>query len=352
MKKILSIIFTLLLLATLTLFRGDMPDFEYTKTVEHLFTHCLIAYPSVAFSSDNPMKDDYNKDCITTNEFKKILNSLYKNNYCIVDINSVYKEKDGTIVKNSVKVPVGKKALVLSFDDVNYDHKKMGFGMVDKIILDENGNLATCTTINGKQEISYDNEFVTILENFVKLHPDFSPFGAKGTINVTGYDGVLGYRTQSKNKKNREQEIEKAKVVIKKLKNSGWNFASHSYGHYHMKKLNDIEFLEEVNLWKTEVEPLVGKTGIYVYPYGEWEVFDNLGNISKKHQYLIDAGFKVFCGVGMKTFYDYLPNKNKNKVLFMDRKVVDGNTLRKKDTNLYPFFDPSNVYDYAVRPSV
>lgn len=294
--------FTLLLLATLTLFRGDMPDFEYTRTVEHLFTHCLIAYPSVAFSSDNPMKDDYNKDCITTNEFKKILNSLYKNNYCIVDINSVYKEKDGTIVKNSVKVPVGKKALVLSFDDVNYDHKKNGVW--------------------------------------------------KGTINVTGYDGVLGYRTQSKNKKNREQEIEKAKVVIKKLKNSGWNFASHSYGHYHMKKLNDIEFLEEVNLWKTEVEPLVGKTGIYVYPYGEWEVFDNLGNISKKHQYLIDAGFKVFCGVGMKTFYDYLPNKNKNKVLFMDRKVVDGNTLRKKDTNLYPFFDPSNVYDYAVRPSV
>ena len=336
----------------LTIFSGMTPQYEYTTTVEHLFTHCLIAYPDNAFSHNNPMKDDYNKDCITKDEFKKILWSLYKNDYCLVSIYDTFETNDNIAVKKPVKVPIGKKALILSFDDVNYDHKKMGLGMVDKIIVDSNGKLATSTIVDGNEDVSYSNEFVTILEDFVSQHPDFSPFGDKGTINITGYDGVLGYRTQSKNTQNREEEIENAKKVIKKLKQVGWNFASHSYGHYHMNKLTDEQFFEEIKLWKNEVEPLVGKTKVYVYPYGEWQVFDDLGNISKKHQYLIDAGFELFCGVGMQTFFDYLPNRNKNKVLFMDRKVVDGNTLRKKDANLYRFFDPEAVYDYKVRPSV
>jgi len=28
--------------------------------------------------------------------------------------------------------------------------------------------------------------------------------------------------------------------------------------------------LSDIKKWKTEVEPLVGKTQIYAYPYGEW----------------------------------------------------------------------------------
>ena len=352
MKKFLSLLLTIIMLSLCTIFFGAKQDYEYTTTVEHLFTHCLIAYPHLAFANNNPMRWNYNQDCITKDEFEKILTSLYNNNYCLVDIHDTFEKQNDIVVKKAVKVPTGKKALVLSFDDVNYDHKKMGLGMVDKIILDNSGNLATSTMVKGKEEISYTNEFIPMLENFVTLHPDFSPFGAKGTINITGYDGILGYRTQSKNTKNREKEIEKAKKVVEKLKKNGWNFASHSYGHYHMKNLTDEQFKEEVMLWKNEVEPLVGDTKVYVYPYGEWEVFDNDGNISKKHQCLIDAGFEIFCGVGMKSFYSYLPNKQHNKVLFMDRKVIDGNTLRRKDANLYPFFDPSSVYDYNVRPSV
>ena len=46
------------------------------------------------------------------------------------------------------------------------------------------------------------------------------------------------------------KEIKEAKKVIKKLKECGWNFASHSYGHYHMNKLTDNQFEEELKLWK------------------------------------------------------------------------------------------------------
>ena len=116
-----------------------------------------------------------------------------------------------------IKSPIGKKPLILSFDDVNYDSKKLHKGMVDKIILDDQNNFATLTTLNGREIISYNNEFIPILEDFIKTHPDFSIRGAKGTINLTGYDGILGYRTSSNNKKNRSEEIKKVKPIIKKL---------------------------------------------------------------------------------------------------------------------------------------
>ncbi len=353
MKKIVYIflIFSLFIICSgFTNAFANNEEYYYTSTVEHLFTHCLIAYPEIAFKKTNPMRDNYNIDCITKDEFIKILNSLYQNNYALVDINETFKNENGKIEKQKIKVPVGKKPLILSFDDVNYDHKKMGLGMVDKIIIDNNGNLATSTLINGKEEISYSNEFIPILEDFVNKHPSFSIRGAKGTLNLTGYDGILGYRTQSKNLINRQEEINKVKPIIKKLKENGWNFACHSYGHYHMNKISYEQFCEEIKLWQNEVEPLIGKTKVYVYPYGEWEVYAN-GEKSKKHIALENAGFELFCGVGMKTYYSYLPTKNTSKVLFMDRKVIDGTTLRKKDSNLYPFFNPENVYDYKFRPS-
>lgn len=320
-------------------------EFEYTYDVHHLFTHCLLAYPSIAFSKSNDMSKHFANDCITPNEFENILNQLYKNDFVLVDINETFTSRNGDGRKQKVKIPVGKKALVLSFDDVVYDQRKKSKGMVDKIVLD-NGKIATETFVNGKNEISTSNEFVTILEYFVNSHPDFSPFGAKGTICLTGFDGILGYRTSAKNTVNRESEIRKAKQVVKKLKQDGWNFACHSYGHYHMKKISEKKFEQEIKLWQSEVEPLIGKTKVYVYPYGEWEIATD-GKISQKHQALKDAGFCLFCGVGMQKFYSYLPfDKNVNpKVLFMDRICVDGYTLCNQQKKLAPYFDANLVKD-------
>lgn len=321
-------------------------EYYYTKDVEHLFTHCLIAYPEIAFKQNNPMKNYYKADCITSSEFSKILEELYNNNYVLVKLSSCFSvDKNGLATKQAVKIPKNKKALVFSFDDVNYDTKKMGLGMVDKIILDSNGQLASQTLINDNIDIRYDLEFIPILEEFVKSHPDFSINNAKGVLNLTGYDGILGYRTSHTNTTSRNQEILEAQKVVNKLKQNGWEFASHSYGHYHMNKINNAKFEKEIYLWQTEVEPIVGKTKVYVYPYGEWQVFEN-GEISTKHKMLQDAGFSLFCGVGMKNFYAYLPNKN-HKVLFMDRKCVDGNTLNANREELFPFFTPKLVLDPA-----
>ena len=77
----------------------ESDNYYYTTTVEHLFTHCLIAYPEIAFKKDNPMRENYNIDCITKDEFIKILNSLYENNYALVDINETFINNNGKIEK-------------------------------------------------------------------------------------------------------------------------------------------------------------------------------------------------------------------------------------------------------------
>lgn len=319
---------------------------KYNGNIEHLFTHCLIAYPEIAFDKNNSMSKHYANDCITKDEFKSILESLYNNNYILININDTFEIKNNKAIKKDIYLPRNKKPLILSFDDVNYDRKKLGKGMVDKIILDKNNNIATETTIDGKKEISYDNEFIPILESFIQKHKDFSFNNARATLNLTGYDGILGYRTNSGNKINRQSEIESAKKVVERLKQLGYSFASHSYGHYHMKKITDEHFRNELELWKNEVASIVGETQIYVYPYGEWEIECD-GGISNKHKLLKEYGFKLFCGVGIKPFFSYLPFNNniKDKSLFMDRTPIDGYTIKNRATELEYLFNCSKILD-------
>ncbi len=323
---------------------------EYTGEIEHLFTHCLLAFPEQALNPKNSMSKDYDRDCLTPTEFKRILSSLYNNNYVLIDIDSIYEVKNGITVKKKLMLPQGKKPLIFSFDDVNYDSKKKNKGMVDKIILDRNNQIATYTSKQSiAKRVSYDNEFVTIMEAFIKNHPDFSFNGARGVINLTGYDGILGYRTQKSNATNR-YEIKKATEVVTKLKNLGWKFASHSYGHYHMKNITDMEFAKEVQNWQNEVAPIIGETAIYVYPYGEWEVKTDNNELSYKHKLLLDAGFKLFLGVGGKNFFGYVPiGSGENHTLLMDRKSIDGRTLRSNKVQYSHLFNCEEVYDNINR---
>lgn len=318
-------------------------DFNQECEVEHFFTHCLIVDPRLAFDSTNFMAKDYDKDCLTSAEFEQILESFYSKGYALVNINDCFEVlSSGKAVKKKIGNMNGKKPLVISIDDVNYDHRKMHLGMADKLAVDASGKL--CSIIDGK--FDYEHEFVSIIENFVKKHKDFSHNGAKAMLCLTGYDGVFGYRTQTKNAK----ELEKAKKVANTLKQNGYYFACHSYGHYHMQKVSNNTFDTEIENWKNEVEPIIGKTQIYVYPYGENLILEN-GQIAYKHKLLLDSGYKLFCGVGDKHFYSYYPfNTTKNnQVLFMDRRPMDGYSLRMHQTEYNKFFDCNAIYDNKNR---
>lgn len=324
---------------------------EYKGEIKHVFTHCLLSDPALALSPANSMSKDYARDCITKDEFSQILSQLHKNNYILINPHEIYSTNNQQIQRKKLFLPKGKKPLIFSFDDVNYDHKKMGKGMVDKLIIDKSGEIATQTQKGDNLFISNNNEFVPILNTFVKQHPDFSHNGAKGVLCLTGYDGILGYRTQSKNTYNLNEEITSCKKVVNKLRSDGWIFACHSFGHYHMKKISPTKFKQEIDAWNSEVVPLIGKTDIYVYPYGEWEILDNLGNVSQKHKLLVEDGFRLFCGVGVKSFISMFPrNANKDdQILFMDRCPLDGYTLKNKGKDLEDLFQLQDVLDKKFR---
>lgn len=318
-----------------------------SRSVTHFFTHALIAYPEIAFNENNPMRNSYDVDCITVDEFKRFLESIYNNDYMLIDIDSVYTVNGGTTVKNNFEFPHDKKPCILSFDDINYYIKKMNLGMNDKLIVVD-GQIATFTQ-NASEQINYDNECVTVLENFIKEHPDFSYNNAKGIINVTGFDGVLGYRTD-RDSLDRDNEIIKAKQVADLLKDKNWKFACHSYGHYRMKSISVDKFILDTKDWIREVEPIVGKTNLYVYPYGEWEINIETA-LSKKHKYLQECGFNMFFGVGTAGYFGRVPFEKTTfeKPMFMDRIPIDGNSLRNHKTLYSKMFDVEYVYDNEIR---
>ncbi len=292
---------------------------EYTGPIEHLYTHPLIAFPSVALNQKNPNHKDLDSNFLTTTEFTKIIHELYNNNYILIDIDSIYCVENGTVKQKPLLLPQGKKPLILSFDNVNYTSKNKNSGLIDKIILDRNKNIATYTSKQSiAKRVSYDNEFVTILESFIKDNPDFSFNGARGVICLTGHDGILGYSTQKSNATSRYEQ-KKALQVITKLKALGWKFANHSYFHNNINDMSDMEFAKDISNWKNEVLPLVGKTNIFTAPYGKLQ--DENKTLNYKHNLLIEEGYCLFLESSMDNYFDY--SKLNNNILIMNYYVVN-----------------------------
>ncbi|MBQ3183968.1 MAG: hypothetical protein IJB57_09915 [Clostridia bacterium] len=314
----------------------------FNGPVEHLFTHCLIAYPELCYSSPS-MTASLDEDCITPSEFVKILNALYEKDYILIDINMLINETEDGVEIGEVKIPKGKTPFVFSVDDVTYDSRKMHTGMVDKLIVGEDGRVCTYTKhADGTEVISYENECFPIIDEFVRQHPDFTFQGARGTLCHTGFDGVFGYRTQKDPKEDVDPAYEKeqALLVAQALKDEGWTFASHSYGHAQMGDCT-VDFVkEDTDKWIAEVTPIIGETKIMVWPYG------NSIRTGEAHKYLYDSGFKLFCGVGIKPFVAKEPD---GLGIFMDRKALDGYSLRNRRDKYMYLFDTEEVWD-PLRP--
>ena len=310
----------------------------YTGNIYHIFFHSLIVYPEKAFS-DKKRSEGYKTWMITRDEFTKILPELYKNNFVLIDISSVYEvDANGTVHKKKLYIPEGKKPLIISLDDLSYYSTLEGHGFARKLVLDSQGKVAT-EIINdrGVIEVTRDGDVVPILDDFVSQHPDFSVDGAKGIIAVTGYEGILGYRTQNAKSQTYTADIQAVKKVVSKLKSTGWRFASHSYSHdtsYTKGTVSLEKVKKDAELWNAEVKPLVGDTDIFIGPFGQ--IFKH-GDA--RQAYLKSIGFNVFCGVGMDVYLRYYDD-----VLIMNRADIDGYRLAHP-VHLKTYFDAKKVID-------
>lgn len=341
------------------------------KVVEHIFFHPVIAYPQWAFHdcpSSKSQKEGLDDWMVTVEEYNKILQSLYDKDYVLVNMNDVWSEYttesgETRMQRNILMIPEGKKPLIISFDDVNYYDYMLEEGFTSKLVIATDGELwAECTDpYTGETFLTQDLDAVTILDKFVEEHPDFSPFGVKGCLSLTGYQGILGYRTQTDKdhandpafEANRQKEIEAVKPIIRKLKETGWYFGSHTWGHINLSNKNMGYIQQDTQKWADEVGSLVGPTQILFYPHGARPDgdHDQGEDYGEQFKWLQSQGFRIFASVGTES---YSQIKKTISAVICDRLHPDGKTLRsgKAREKYLKFYDAKDIIDLDVRPNL
>ena len=331
------------------------------ERVEHLFFHPVVAYPELAFDGDR-MEEGIDDYMVTVGEFNKILSSLYERDYILVDIGDVWREDkneagEPVMVRNTLYLPEGKKPLIFSYDDTNYYPYMLENGFTYKLIIGEDGKIWSYgLDPAGNEVISRDLDAITILDKFVEDHPDFSPFGAKACLSLTGYEGILGYRTQTdsedwtpEREANRQREIEAVKPIVAELKRTGWTFGSHTWGHIRLGSNGMEKIRSDTEKWLNEVGSLIGPTTILFYPHGERPDGGDWKQTGEVFRYFQEKGFRVFCSVGTESF-SYI--KKDICAVICDRLHPDGTTLRSKyaDKRYGQFYDAREIIDLESRP--
>ena len=285
-----------------------------------------ITFTSTISTPESKCTNDINYDQLTTiTEFKKILEQLYQNNYILINTKE--------ILSKNTPLPSNKKPIIISFE--NQTHNS------NKIILDRNNNLALYSPDrNIQNRISYDNNFIFILENFVNNHPDFSYNNAKGIILSSGYNGILGYNTNHKNASHKNEQ-KKVAQVIKKLEQLGWEFGYNDYHYQNTHNQSEMDFIKNISLWQNEIGKLISNPTIYANP-----IF-NSTPLTDENKLKILSDYKFSILFDNNTTNTSITNNNYQ--LVSNRKFVCGQTLRDNPGNFQHLFTPSLVYDHTLR---
>lgn len=276
--------------------------------VTHLSFQSLIAVPETAFEQEDVMAAAaWDQSRLTVEEFNKILQQLYDKGYVLIST--------GELKKGELLLPKGKKPLIISQQDVSYDFSLSGQGFASRIILDGTGKITNERVRLDGSILTGDFDVVSCVDTFVEAHPDFSHNGARGILGLTGYNGILGYRTDpalASSENNRyaagnglfdtAQEIEAVKPVIAALKAEGWEFACNGYQNVsYISGAEEVK--EDIGLWKEHVGSLVGEVTILMYPFGT-----DIGGMSaydpedETFAFLKDQGFTCFSALDISGF--------------------------------------------------
>ena len=285
------------------------------EKVTHVFYHILIKDTSKAFDGDYK-EADYNQVMTTIDEFNKITQTMYDEGYVMVSIKDMAKaDENGNMTEGEILLPPGKIPFVLSQDDVCYYHYMDGDGFATKLVVDDEGKIRN-EYVEDDGSISVgDYDMVPLIDRFVEEHPDFSYRGAKGIIALTGYNGILGYRTDESyetrpadlddNKVewlnehpdfSLEKEREDAKKVADAMKAEGWEFASHTWGHQNVGQISLEKLQADTEKFKKNVDPLIGGTDIIIFAFGT-DITDAEDYSGDKFEYLKNQGYNYYCNV-------------------------------------------------------
>ena len=331
--------------------------------VTHVFYHTLIKDTSKAFDGDYK-SGDYDQVMTTIDEFNQITQSMYDKGYVMVSIyDMATADENGNMNAGEILLPPGKVPFVLSQDDVCYYHYMDGDGFATKLIVDDEGKVRN-EYVEDDGSISVgDYDMVPLIDRFVEEHPDFSYRGAKGIVALTGYNGILGYRTDS-SYETRPDDLDADKVkwldehpdfdlnteregamkVAQVMKDEGWLFASHTWGHQNVSQISLEKLQADTQRFKENVDPLIGGTDIIIFAFGAdlTSVEDYSG---EKFEYLKSQGYNYYCNVDSSQYFVQI----RSNYFRQGRRNLDGYRMYYNPELLSDLFDAQEVFD-SSRP--
>ena len=133
---------------------------------------------------------------------------------------------------------------------------------------------------------------------------------------MTGYNGVFGYRTDADYEEqnnlmedqrkwldehpdyDRSKEISEAVKIADAIKESGWEFASHTWGHLSVTHKTVEELKADNEKWVNNVGNIVGEVDTIIFAHGNdigsWEGYSSDNEL---YQYFKSAGYNFYCNV-------------------------------------------------------
>ncbi|MGM9549011.1 MAG: hypothetical protein ACI3V5_04120 [Faecousia sp.] len=342
--------------------KNSLVEYKDYSLIPNLSFHVLIADPARAFS-DQELGGKYNQNFVTIDEFSKILQQLYDNGYVLVDFDDfveVTQTVAGTdqYLPKSIYLPAGKKPVMLTETMVNYfeymvDSNKDGApdaggdGFAHKLVLDANGDVKAEYIDSSSNTLTGNYDFVPILEDFIKAHPDFSYRGARAILAVTGSQGIFGYRCNTsyvgtKGNDYYEQEKAGAIAVVEALKAKGYRLACYTYENGKYRDMNSAGITADLQSWTQQITPIIGNLDTFVFAQAS-----NLSDYT-------GTSFNVMYQTGFRYFIsnDKDPKTEVNNTYVrQNRLMVTGENMAWYATRFTDrgLFDPNMVLDMTAR---
>ncbi|MBQ8834382.1 MAG: hypothetical protein IJ001_05605 [Oscillospiraceae bacterium] len=340
--------------------QNGLVEWKDLSTVPNLSFHVLIHDLTRALA-DTENGGLYNRNFVTTSEFSKILEQLYKNGYVLVDMDCFVSSNtglDGTesYYVNSVFLPEGKKPFMLTETLVNYysymidgDNNGVadanGDGFASKLVLDASGSIkAEYVDANGQTQVgNYD--LVPILEDFIKAHPDFCYRDSRATLAVSGEQGVFGYRinntyVSTMGQTYVDEQIAQAKELVAALREKGYTIACYTFGNKNYANINANNIQADMASWASQITPVLGEVNTIVFAR-ESDIGDYSG---PKFTTLYQSGMRFFIKNGTEPYAEIA-----GTYVRQTRLMVTGNTMAWKASMFTDdgLFDPVTVLDPA-----
>ena len=332
------------------------------NSVLSLSFHMLIADPARAFGHDE-QGESMEYHYITTTEFTRLLEELYKQNYILVSLDDfTTKTDDNTVVASPLRLPAGKKPLMLTQTNVNYDQFLVdgnndmvpdadSCGFASRLVLDSDGSV-TCEYIDpAGQTLTGAYDLIPILDDFIEAHPDFSYRGAKAIIALSGHEGLFGYRTGTEYENylgtaKHDEEVAGAKAIATALIRSGYDLACYTYDNVAYGNMSLDQIQADQTKWLQDVTPIIGQTDILVYAKLSDILSSSTEYSGEVFEFLKQAGYRNFIGF---THNGSCWVTIKDDYMRMGRILITGDNLINNADWFDEIFDPMSILDVSVR---